>query len=76
MENFFDGDINTKLCTSDGFTKNIMADEKPIILKKYTLTTAKHRETYSYRNPKSWHLYGSNNETSWTQIDTVTEAVN
>ena len=27
-----------------------------------------------YRNPKSWHLYGSNNGTSWTQIDTVTDS--
>ena len=75
MEKLFDGDINTKLCTSDGFPLRISWQmKKPIILKKYTLTTANDSETYSYRNPKSWHLYGSNNGTSWTQIDTVTDS--
>ena len=69
MEKLFDGDINTKLCTSDGFPLRISWQmKKPIILKKYTLTTANDSETYSYRNPKSWHLYGSNNGTSWTRI--------
>lgn len=51
-----------------------MADEKANYIEKYTLTTANDSETYSYRNPKSWHLYGSNNGTSWTQIDTVTDS--
>jgi len=75
MEKLFDGDINTKLCTSDGFPLRISWQmKKPIILKKYTLTTANDSETYSYRNPKLWHLYGSNNGTSWTQIDTVTDS--
>ena len=75
MEKLFDGDINTKLCTSDGFPLRISWQmKKPIILKKYTLTTANDSETYSYRNPKSWHLYGSNNGTSWTQIDTITDS--
>ena len=75
MEKLFDGDINTKLCTSDGFPLRISWQmKKPIILKKYTLTTANDSETYSYRNPKSWHLYGSNNGTSWTQIDSVTDS--
>ena len=75
MEKLFDGDINTKLCTSDGFPLRISWQmKKPIILKKYTLTTANDSEAYSYRNPKSWHLYGSNNGTSWTQIDTVTDS--
>ena len=75
IEKLFDGDINTKLCTSDGFPLRISWQmKKPIILKKYTLTTANDSETYSYRNPKSWHLYGSNNGTSWTQIDTVTDS--
>ena len=54
-----------KLCTSDGFPfKNTMADEKSQYIEKYTLTTANDSETYSYRNPKSWHLHGSNNGTS------------
>ena len=62
IEKLFDGDINTKLCTSDGFPLRISWQmKKPIILKKYTLTTADDSEAYSYRNPKSWHLYGSNN---------------
>ena len=75
IEKLFDGDINTKLCTSDGFPLRISWQmKKPIILKKYTLTTANDSETYSYRNPKLWHLYGSNNGTSWTQIDTVTDS--
>ena len=75
IEKLFDGDINTKLCTSDGFPLRISWQmKKPIILKKYTLTTANDSEAYSYRNPKSWHLYGSNNGTSWTQIDTVTDS--
>ncbi len=52
-----------------------MADEKAnYIEKKYTLTTANDSAAYSYRNPKVWHLYGSNNGTSWTQIDTVTDS--
>ena len=75
VEKLFDGNINTKMCTSNGFPLRIAWQmEKPIVLKKYTLTTANDSAAYSYRNPKVWHLYGSNNGTSWTQIDTVTDS--
>ena len=75
VEKLFDGNINTKMCTLNGFPLRIAWQmEKPIVLKKYTLTTANDSAAYSYRNPKVWHLYGSNNGTSWTQIDTVTDS--
>ena len=75
IENLFDGNKNTKMCTMDGFPLRISWQmDRATVLKKYTLTTANDAATYSYRNPKQWHLYGSNNGTSWTQIDTVTDS--
>ena len=58
VEKLFDGNINTKMCTLNGFPLRIAWQmEKPIVLKKYTLTTANDSAAYSYRNPKVWHLY-------------------
>ena len=75
IENLFDGNKNTKMCTMDGFPLRISWQmDRATVLKKYTLTTANDAATYSYRNPKQWHLYGSNNGTSWTQIYTVTDS--
>ena len=75
IENLFDGDLNTKMCTGDAAPIRIAWQmERAIVLRTYTLITANDSEIYSYRNPIKWHLYGSNNGTSWTQIDTVTDS--
>ncbi len=75
IENLFDGDLNTKMCTGDAAPIRIAWQmERAIILQTYTLITANDSATYPYRNPIKWHLYGSNNGTSWTQIDTVTDS--
>ena len=47
MEKLFDGNINTKMCTLNGFPLRIAWQmEKPIVLKKYTLTTANDSAAY------------------------------
>lgn len=73
--NLFDGNVNTKMYSGDGMPIRIAWQMKQaVVVKSYTLTTANDSASYSYRNPQKWHLYGSNNATSWTQIDTVDNA--
>lgn len=74
-DKLFDNNVNTKMFS--GVAMNVepirvaWKMNQAVVLKNYTLTTANDSATYSYRNPLEWHLYGSNNATSWTQIDTV-----
>lgn len=72
-QNLFDGDVTTKLFTADAKPISIVWDMRiPVTVYSYSLTTANDTATYSGRNPVSWVLYGSNNKSSWTTIDTVT----
>ncbi|MCR5791838.1 MAG: discoidin domain-containing protein [Lachnospiraceae bacterium] len=71
--NLFDGNVNTKMYTGNYTPIRVAWEMKqPVIVKNYTLTTANDSATYSFRNPVDWQLFGSNDGTTWTQIDRVT----
>ena len=44
---------------------------QPFVLKRYALVGRQDYVTsiQNSRNPKSWRLYGSNDDTNWTQLD-------
>nr|MCR5793476.1 hypothetical protein [Lachnospiraceae bacterium] len=77
-EMLFDNDHQTKFYCSDapnGTPVRIAWKMKqPVVLREYTITTAEDADMYGYRNPKGWHLFGSNNATTWYQLDTVTDS--
>ena len=75
IENLFDGNKNTKMCTMDGFPLRISWQmDRATVLKKYTLTTANDNEQYKGRNLKSWILYGSKDGNNWETIDVVNDS--
>ena len=75
IENLFDGNKNTKMCTMDGFPLRISWQmDRATVLKKYTLTTVNDNEQCKGRNPKSWILYGSKDGNNWETIDVVNDS--
>lgn len=82
-EKLFDGSINTKWCVSfdseNGAYVTFSLGQE-VELNKYTFTTADNNASYAGRNPKSWTIYGSNDENcadssyeGWTEICSVTD---
>jgi hypothetical protein len=70
-EYLLDGFTTTKWCVI-GFTgaEIVFKASQAIRVKGYTITTANDNNEYPGRNPKTWTLYGSNdNGLSWTAID-------
>lgn len=71
--NLFDGNTGTKWCFS--FSNSayvIFKASKPGKVKGYTITTGSDGSTWGVgRNPKSWTLYGSNDQENWIVIDQV-----
>ena len=73
-DNLFDGSVNTKAFIGSAYGIRIAWQmTEAVVVNKYTLTTANDTAKYSNRNPVKWQLYGSNNATSWIQIDAVTD---
>ncbi len=76
-ENIFDGSTSSKWCATMNTTKGlevIFQTSRPISVWGYSITTANDNAKEKGRNPKSWVLYGSNDEGSdkvWTVIDQV-----
>lgn len=74
-DKLFDNDNHTKMFTGDAMPVRVAWKmRQAVVLKSYTLTTANDAATYSYRNPKKWVLYGSNDATTWIQIDIVEDS--
>ena len=76
FQNAFDGVITTKFeggSFSDGSWMIVKtADGQPHAVKSYSMTT--HDDgSWNNRAPKTWKLEGSNDQTSWTTIDEVTD---
>jgi glucose/arabinose dehydrogenase/type 1 glutamine amidotransferase len=65
-ENLFDGDENTKWLAFDptGWVQFEVAE--PTVVNHYALTSA---NDYKGRDPKDWTLKGSNDGTTWTDLD-------
>lgn len=50
----------------------VLQASEPVQLVGYSITTANDNATYTGRNPHSWKVEGSNDGTTWTTIDEVT----
>ena len=73
--NLFDGNTSTKWCflaplTSESAWVVFKASQK-CRLKGYTITTANDNVSLTGRNPKDWIIYGSNDKSEWTKLDSV-----
>jgi hypothetical protein len=68
-----DGSIYTKWCVKYGSLPLyiIFRSSEPIKVNGYTITTGNDNVSCPGRNPGSWTLYGSNDLSNWTIIDTV-----
>lgn len=80
-DKMFDENAATKFYTGEGFPIRVAWKmSQAVVVKSYSITTGADSAIYSYRNPYKWQLYGSNNGTSWIQLDYVDgggiEAVN
>ena len=74
--NLFDGNTDTKWCFN--FSQNayvIFKASRLGAVSGYTITTGNDSGDYAGRNPKSWTLYGSNDQKNWTIIDQVSNDV-
>lgn len=72
--NLFDGKVDTKYCTkgdNTAFPTIQWEMQRPATITSYTLTTGNDTSSFSYRNPKSWTLYGSMDGSTWTVLDSV-----
>ncbi len=47
----------------------ILSAESAVQLKEYSLTTGNDTHSYPDRNPASWMVYGSNDQSSWKLLD-------
>ncbi len=83
IENLFDNDPNTKWFSSDGGTWNDDSTKYPFdivvrydsktSISKYSVSTGDDNVEHN-RSARAWKLYGSNDGTSWTMIDEVSDS--
>lgn len=74
-ENLYDGNVGTKLCVA--ITQNpsitFQANDLSTVVTAYKLYTGDDTQPeHAGRNPKSWTLEGSNDNSNWVDIHTVT----
>lgn len=73
--NLYDGSLESKLCVSITTNPNItfQASDVSTIVTAYKIYTGNDtKPDHTGRNPKSWKLQGSNDNTNWTDIHVVT----
>lgn len=68
MEELFDNNVNTKFFTWDIPCRIAWKMKEAVVVKNYSLITAGDTVAY-HRNPTKWQLYGSNDATTWIQLD-------
>ena len=74
--NLFDGNTDTKWCFDFSQKAYVIFKASRLgAVSGYTITTGNDSGDYAGRNPKSWTLYGSNNQKNWTIIDQVSNDV-
>ena len=73
--NLFDGNTSTKWCNSAPSTSEpawvVFKANVACRLKGYTITTANDNASNPGRNPKDWKIYGSNDNSNWTELVSV-----
>ena len=74
-DKLFDGDTSTKWSYDAPYASSpayvVFQASQPCRLNGYTITTANDNATYTKRNPKNWNIYGSNDQSTWTKLDSV-----
>lgn len=74
--NLFDGNTDTKWCFDFSQKAYVIFKASRLgAVSGYTITTGNDSGDYAGRNPKSWTLYGSNDQENWTIIDQVSNDV-
>ena len=74
--NLFDGNTDSKWCFDFSQKAYVIFKASRLgAVSGYTITTGNDSGDYSGRNPKSWTLYGSNDQKNWTIIDQVSNDV-
>ena len=74
--NLFDGNTDTKWCFDFSQKAYVIFKASRLgAVSGYTITTGNDSGDYAGRNPKSWTLYGSNDQKNWTIIDQVSNDV-
>lgn len=71
-ENLMSTAFNTKLCGNivAGIPVEIsFATTQAVVVQSYTLTSGGDSATYSSRDPKTWTLYGSEDNATWVELD-------
>lgn len=70
----FDGDTATKFCIGTLPVEVTWKMDAAYAVDSYLMATANDNAQYTGRNPATWTLSGSTDNTNWTAIDTGTEA--
>jgi hypothetical protein len=70
-ENLLDGDETTKWCMNVPAPVYAIWKTDAVTATGYEIVTANDNAANPGRNPGSWILYGSNDGTAWTALDTV-----
>ena len=74
--NLFDGNTDTKWCFDFSQKAYVIFKASRLgAVSGYTITTGNDSGDNAGRNPKSWTLYGSNDQKNWTIIDQVSNDV-
>ena len=74
--NLFDGNTDSKWCFDFSQKAYVIFKASRLgAVSGYTITTGNDSGNYAGRNPKSWTLYGSNDQKNWTIIDQVSNDV-
>lgn len=71
--NIFDGNTATKFCTNNLPAEVTWRMDAAYVVDSYLIATANDNSQYNGRNPETWVLSGSNDNTNWTKIDDGTE---
>ncbi|MBN2487107.1 MAG: hypothetical protein JXB34_14125 [Bacteroidales bacterium] len=66
IDKVYDNNVYTKYLTFHNTVWIQWKGSKTLLLQSYAISSA---NDFATRDPKSWKLYGSNNGTTWTQID-------
>lgn len=69
VEHLIDNDANTKFLTYNSAAWVKFQHGNPSVITKYTITSASDADT---RDPLNWTLQGSNDDVSWTALDSRT----
>ncbi len=68
----FDGNRESKFYSGSACPVHVAWKmNRAVVVKNYSIMTGNDSAVYTTRNPLAWQLYGSNDGTTWTQIDIV-----